>query len=342
MKKSESLVDELRSIVDRWQGKRILVLGDVILDEFIFGRTDRVSREAPVVIVRYDGNSYSPGGAANAAQNLAALGARVVPIGLIGRDEAGERLKMLLGDMGMPVRGLLPVRKRFTTAKVRVMAGDYHAQKQQIVRIDREQNTPISGQMEDRLLSIYGKELKRIDAVILSDYNQGLFTERIIRESIGTCRKSGIPVVADSRFGLNEFKGVTAATPNEIEASIASGIELTGNEALERIGRKLLGALSASSILVTRGKFGMSLFERRRKTRSVEVVGSPEATDVTGAGDTVASAVILTLASGGSMYTAMCIANIAASVVVMKRGTAVARVPEILGLIDRFERSVRR
>jgi rfaE bifunctional protein kinase chain/domain len=324
----------IRSILARWRGKRVLILGDMILDEFIFGRTDRVSREAPVVVVRYDRSSCGLGGAANAAQNVASLGGAAVPIGIVGRDEAGSKLRALLAGKGIPVRCLISSGERCTTSKIRVMAGDYHAQQQQIVRIDKEQNGVIAPETEQRLLTLFRKELRKADAVIVSDYHQGLFTDRMIRESIGLCRESGKPVVADSRFRLGRFTGVTSATPNEVEAASAAGVEIAGDVSIEKIGRRLLRRLASGSILVTRGKLGMALFEPRRRIKSVEVVGSPEATDVTGAGDTVVSAVALTLSAGSDMTAAMHIANMAASIVVMKRGTAVATQSELLSLIS--------
>jgi rfaE bifunctional protein kinase chain/domain len=205
-----------------------------------------------------------------------------------------------------------------------------------MLRIDKEQRAPLSGREQDLLMGLFEQELARADAAILSDYSQGIFTERTIARAIDLCRRGEVPVVADSRSRLSYFKGVTSATPNEVEASLSAGIELTGEEDLERIGRRLLRRLSCASILVTRGRFGMSLFERRKRPRSVSVVGSHEATDVTGAGDTVVSAVALTLAAGGQMEEAMQVANAAASVVVMKRGTAVATVPELLDVIRRL------
>ncbi len=331
--------DSLRAVVRGWRRKRVLILGDMILDEYVYGRTDRVSREAPVVIVRYDGSSYSPGGAANAAQNVAALGGKAVPVGIIGKDEHGMKLRELLRSRGLSVRGLLTVRNRVTTTKIRIMAGDFHAQRQQIVRIDREVDGPAGRATEERILKRLDREIAAADAVILSDYHQGFFTGRLIRETIGRCRRRSIPVIADSRYRLALFKGVTMATPNEVEAASAAGIELSRSSSPERIGRKLLETLRASSVLVTRGRFGMSLVEPGKRIRSVGVVGSPEATDVTGAGDTVVSAVALTLAAGGDMVTAMHIANIAASIVVMKRGTAVAEADEMQDRMDEIGRA---
>lgn len=339
MRRGGSDYGHLRRIVTAWKRKRIVILGDMILDEFIFGKTDRVSREAPVVIVRYDGSGWSPGGAANAAQNVAALGGAAVPVSVMGSDPSGEKLVELLRERGVATGGLMRGSGVRTTTKTRVMAGDFHAQRQQVVRIDREQGGIISPALEARVLSRFAREVARADAVLLSDYHQNLFTPRIIRESIRMCRAAHVPVVVDSRFRLNEFRGVTVATPNEVEAAGAALIELDDARALERAGRELLRRLSARAILVTRGKFGMTLFERGRRSVSIGVVGSTEATDVTGAGDTVAAAVALTLAAGSDMPSAMRIANCAAAIVVMKRGTAVATPAELLGVMDRIERS---
>lgn len=339
MAKQNPSIRELRTTLRSWRGKRIVILGDMILDEFVYGRSDRVSREAPVVIVRYDGSGYSPGGAANAAQNVAALGGVAVPIGVTGDDGEADRLAALLGERGIAVRSIVAAPGRMTTAKIRIMAGDYHAQRQQIVRIDRERHEPISSAVEKKIMRIFTREIGRADACILSDYNQDLFLERIIRHAIAACRGARVPVVADSRFRLRAFRGVTAATPNEIEAAHTARSTITDDLALEKVGRKLLRSLAASAILITRGRFGMSLFEARRPTRSIEVLGSSEATDVTGAGDTVAAAFTLTLAAGGSMRAAMHLANAAAARVVMKRGTAVTDVMEIEELLGEVERA---
>jgi rfaE bifunctional protein kinase chain/domain len=213
-----------RKIYRNWTDRKVIVLGDFILDEFIYGVTDRVSREAPVVIVRYERSEFLPGGGANAARNIAALGGKAIAVGMVGRDENGRVLKEVLREAGVSVRSLLTSPKRRTTAKTRVMAGDYHAQQQQIIRIDRENREFLNRLDEDRILRAFRREISRADAVILSDYQEGVFTGRLIREAIKTCRKSGLPVIADSRFRLNEFAGVTCATPNEVEAVSAAGL----------------------------------------------------------------------------------------------------------------------
>ncbi len=338
MKRLRPSFDDLRLAACAWLGRRVVVFGDMILDEFVYGRTGRVSREAPVVIVRYDGSEWMPGGAANAAQNISALGGVAVPVSVVGGDEAGARLRGILAARGMPRRGLVEARALRTTTKTRVMAGDFHAQRQQVVRIDREEEEPLSRRLEDRVLAALERELARCEAVLMSDYDQRLFSERVAIEAMRMCRARGVPVVVDSRRRLPIFRGAAAATPNEVEAARAAGLEPGDGAALERIGRRLLRTLAARSVLVTRGRFGMALFEPGKRTLAIDVVGSRAATDVTGAGDTVAAATALTLAAGGDMRTAMRLANVAASIVVMKRGTAVASTAEVLGTIDALER----
>ncbi|MDD3643062.1 MAG: PfkB family carbohydrate kinase [Candidatus Krumholzibacteria bacterium] len=327
----------IREAVRSWRGARILVVGDMMLDEYLFGRTDRVSREAPVVIVRYEGRSVAPGGAANAAMNVAALGGRASVFGLTGRDEQGRILRATLEGARVDCRGLIAAEGRDTTSKTRVLAGDYHAQLQQIVRIDREDRWDIPESVRRSLVHRIRREIGRCRAVILSDYGRGVLCESTIPVVIEGARDTGIPVVADSRFRLGSFRGVTTATPNEVEAAAAAGICPDEDGALERTGRTLLRRLGSDSVMITRGRFGMALFRRRRATETVGVVGSSEATDVTGAGDTVVAAVALSLAAGADMTTAMHAANIAASIVVMKRGTAVAAPGEVLSRLDAIE-----
>jgi rfaE bifunctional protein kinase chain/domain len=324
----------VRDTVRSWEGMKVLVAGDLILDEYICGTTDRVSREAPVVIVRYDESTWSPGGAANAATNVSALGGRALAAGVTGRDDTGKRLGAMLRSSGVDTSGIVAAAGRMTTSKTRVLAGDFHAQRQQIVRIDRETRAALSEALEERLLRAIEKKLHGCGAVILSDYGQGVFSGRVGSAAIKMASSAGIPVVADSRFALARLKGVTTATPNEVEAAEAAGIDPSGEHALERTGRRLLRLLGSKSILITRGRLGMALFEPRRKTVMVGVVGSPEATDVTGAGDTVVSAIALSLAAGATMVEAMKAANLAASIVVMKRGTAVTTPGEIISRTD--------
>jgi len=326
-------VKELLDALSKWKGRRVVVLGDLILDEFIYGTALRVSREAPVVIIRYDGNYFCPGGAANAVQNISSMGGLAIPVGVVGRDVDGRRLLKLFGK-GVDKRFIVRSNEMETTKKIRVMAGEYHAQRQQVVRIDKESVGFVSVKLEKELLSLLKAALKDADALLLSDYNQGIFTDTVIEETISMAKVKGIPVIVDSRFKLGKFKGVTIATPNELEAAHAVGSDVLDID-VEKVGRKLLKLMKARAVLITMGKEGMMLFERRKRTKKVGVIGTREATDVTGAGDTVSSAVTLSLASGLDFEVAMQLANISASIVVMKRGVATASIEEIMDRIER-------
>ncbi len=319
---------ELADLIKLIRGRRVVVLGDMILDEFIYGTAVRVSREAPVVIVRYDGDSFLPGGASNAAQNVAAMGGGSYAVGVVGDDDEGRRLMEILEERGVDTNGIVVSSGRYTTKKVRVMAGEYNAQKQQVVRIDKENGAPLDSSIEKELLRNYSRALKGAEAVLLSDYNQGVFSRRVAIDAIAMAKERGVPVVVDSRFQLACFKGATIATPNELEAAQAVGEDAINTE-IEMIGRKLLRLIRSEALLVTRGSEGMALFERRKRTKYVGVIGSSEATDVTGAGDTVSSAVALSLAAGMGFESAMHLSNVAASIVVMKRGVATASFDEI-------------
>lgn len=326
--------EAFRSICERWKSSRVVVLGDLILDEYIFGRTGRVSREAPVVIVEYDGTSYCPGGGANAAANVAAMGGKVSAVGIIGKDIPGAELREQLEGRGVSISGMIESGERKTVLKTRIMAGDFHSQRQQIVRIDRENKEYISAGDESSILNAFFKELSGAGAVILSDYDQKLLSSRVIREAVKKSHDIGIPVFADSRFRLTEFAGITAATPNEVELSEAAGIEPSDSGKIDEAAGLLIDKLELSSLIVTRGSYGMTLYRPGRDNFSIPVVGSNAATDVTGAGDTVVAVVALAAAAGADMETAMKIANAAASVVVMKRGTDVATPEEVYEILE--------
>lgn len=321
--------EDFRDLSRSWSGKKVVVLGDMILDEYIYGRTGRVSREAPVVIVEYDGTSYCPGGGANAAANISAMGGKGSAVGITGVDSAGKKLRTELEKRSVSVEGIISSENRDTVLKTRIMAGDFHAQRQQIVRIDRENKEYISGKDRERVLSAFSGEISDAGAVILSDYNQKILSGPVISSALEMIREKGIPVFADSRFRLNEFSGVTGATPNEVELSRTAGIELSEEGVIDGAAMEVMEKLGLESLIVTRGSCGMSLYRPGKEVLSIPVVGSRAATDVTGAGDTVVAVVALAAAAGADMETAMMIANAAASIVVMKRGTGVATPDEI-------------
>ena len=314
---------------------RLVVVGDLMADEFIYGQLDRVSREAPVLILKYDSTQIVPGGAGNAAANAAALDARVSVIGALGHDSAGNRLRAALAAQAN-VTGIARARGFITPVKTRILAGGVHSAKQQVVRIDRAggQVTPALARRVERALSV---ALRRADAVIVSDYGGGTVTPALWRRALAAARPKRPPVViVDSRYGLAGFSGMTACTPNESEVEALLGVKIDDDRTvLERAGRALLQRLGCRAVLVTRGSRGMALFEPNRPTDHIPIVGSDEIADVTGAGDTVIATFTLALASGASFAEAARLANHAGGLVVMKRGTATVSRPELLASVTR-------
>ena len=310
----------LRTLIDRFGRVRVLVAGDLIADEFIYGRLDRVSREAPVLILRYDSTEVLPGGAGNAAANAAALGARVDVVGVVGRDEAGDRLRDALPARG--TYGIVRARDFVTPVKTRILAGGVHSAKQQVVRIDRA-GSRIAPAVARRVETALARSLRLADVVILSDYGAGLVTPARWRRVLAAAGRRPPLVFVDSRYDLTEFDGITACTPNEPEVEALLGIRIGDDRAaLEAAGAELLRRLRCRAVLVTRGSRGMALFEPDRPPLHIPIVGSDEVADVTGAGDTVIATFALAVGAGASFADAARLANHAAGLVVMKRGTA--------------------
>jgi rfaE bifunctional protein kinase chain/domain len=318
-----------RHLLKRFRGVKIAVAGDLIADEFIYGQIDRVSREAPVLILRYDSTEIVPGGGGNAACNAAALGARVDVVGLVGRDDAGRRLLDAM-PRGARLGGIVRSGGRVTPVKTRILAGGVHSAKQQVVRIDRP-GSPVTPAQVRHVESSLGRIVHGVDAVILSDYGSGLVTPPMWQRVLAAAARKTPPIVlVDSRYALAGFAGMTACTPNESEVESLLGVRIGDDGAtLERAGRELLRRLRCRAVLVTRGSRGMALFEHGKPTDHVPIVGSDQVTDVTGAGDTVIATFTLALAAGASFSEAARLANHAGGVVVMKRGTAVVTVAEI-------------
>lgn len=317
----------LIELIDNFERQRIAVFGDLIVDQFIHGEIGRVSREAPVLILNYDSTEIVPGGAANAANNVAALGGRPVVIGLAGRDGAGTRL--LAAMDGMDVRGVSRPADYRTPTKTRILAGGVHSAKQQVVRIDRA-STPGSGEafrgaVEARLL----RAALRCDAMLVSDYGSRLVSPALV--AAARKKMAGrAPLLVDSRYALLKFRGMTTCTPNESEVEAMFGRRIGDDtRVLERSGRELLDRIRAEAVLVTRGSRGMALFERHKPTVHVPIYGSDQIVDVTGAGDTVIATMTLALAAGASFEEAARLANYAAGLVVMKRGTATVSAEEL-------------
>jgi len=319
------------SLIDQFQGKKICVIGDIIADIYIYGMPYKLSREAPVVVVKYEEEKLYPGSAGNTINNLLALGAQVFPLGCVGKDQVGQRLLSYFSKFrNIDMHGLLQ-HDGITVTKTRILAGDTHTTKQQVIRIDREDGREVPAYLKsvlkERLMAI-GPDM---DGFVFSDYEYGL----IDRETVeyGRMMAKGKAVVGDSRFNLRQFEGFTLITPNESEAYTLAGLD-PYRDNVEEMGRKIISFMEVEALLVTRGNKGMSLFLKNGEIHHIPISGTDEIADVTGAGDTVAAAVTLSLASGADFLTAAKIANHAAGIVVMKRGTAVAALDELRRAIE--------
>jgi rfaE bifunctional protein kinase chain/domain len=329
-----------QNLVDAFASRRLVVVGDIVADEFIYGRIARVSREAPVLILNYDSTEIVPGGAGNAATNAAALGGRVSLIGVIGtghQDEPGQRLLDALPS-GVDRRGLVKLAHYRTPVKTRILAGGIHSAKQQVVRIDRQNHFHLDAAMRQKIVARVDDAVGKADAVLISDYGSGLVTPLLVTRIVGRIRartrRRRIPVLIDSRFALFDYQGLTAATPNEAEVEQLLDIRIGDDlNVLERAGRTVLRRTRMRAVLVTRGSRGMALFEPGRPTVHIPIFGSDQVTDVTGAGDTVIATMTLALAAGASFYEAARLANYAGGLVVMKRGTAAVSPAELASAV---------
>ena len=322
-------LDGLGEILDAMRDRRVLVVGDWIADEYIFGETSRVSREAPVLIIRHVGRKIIPGGAGNAVLNLRALGAQPIPIGVIGAGTAAAEVIDELDRRGIDSGGVLRDPGRETIRKTRVMAGGPHGQKQQVLRIDREDPVPLSASVEDRLREAVRSRITGVHAILLSDYGYGTIAPSVRDEILRVARERRVPVCADSRYDLRAFRGVTYATPNEPEAEALWGRPIRDPADLRRAAEDLRGELDAEFLLLTRGREGMAIAERSGDFHEIPVWGTAEAADVTGAGDTVAAVSLLAIASGASPRDAARLATVAAGIVVQKHGAATTSPEEI-------------
>jgi rfaE bifunctional protein kinase chain/domain len=320
----------LRAVVGEFRHRTVVVVGDLIADEYLFGKPSRISREAPVLILRFTEREVLLGGAANAAHNARALGARVIPVGVIGRDAGGDEVLDLFARAGVPTDGIVAEAGRRTPVKTRIMAGGYQATRQQVVRLDREPTGDPQPMTEETLLDRLAALGARADAILVSDYGYGTITPRVFDRVRSIGLGTGAIVLADSRYDLPRFTDVTAATPNEAELGQLMGVAVDDERDVEKAGRQLLDRLRCRMLLVTRGSQGMALLERDGATTFIPIHGTDEIADNTGAGDTVISAFTLALASGASPVEAATLANIAGGIVVMKRGTATVSGAELM------------
>jgi len=314
----------LTGIVKGFKEHSVLVVGDIMLDHFIWGKVTRISPEAPVPVVDINNESLMLGGAANVLNNIVSLGGGALISGVIGHDEMGRRLVHELRELEVHTDGLIVEESRPTTVKTRVIA---HSQ--QVVRFDRENRIGIGRKTERLVLEYVESHAKEIGGIIVSDYAKGVVTARLIRDLVAMSERHGFVISVDPKVGnFRHYKGVTVVTPNNSEASQAAGIEIADDKSLQAAGKKLLDKFRCKAVLITRGEHGMSLFERGRKPVHIPTVAK-EVFDVTGAGDTVIAVFTLALASGASMAEAAMIANQAAGIVVGEVGTATVSADEL-------------
>ncbi len=325
-------------LIDRFSGLRIGVLGDLIADLYTYGQPVRLSREAPVMIIREEREELIPGGAANTIANLRALGATVIPVGIVGDDLVGERLLGQLVASGVDCRGVRILEDYRTVAKTRLLAGDMHTVKQQVVRIDREPTREPTPAEISALVSTLEELGGEVDAWVVSDYGYAAATPQAIEWVRSRSRRRGrrgVPTVADSRYRLRAFAGFTVVTPNESELCEATRLENPSSRELVAAARALGGELAGEALLVTRGNRGMLLLESGQDPLEIPIHGGADIVDVSGAGDTVASVLTLALAAGAGLPSACRLANVASGLTVMKRGAATVTPAELRGALRR-------
>ncbi|HZQ97108.1 MAG TPA: PfkB family carbohydrate kinase [Candidatus Sulfotelmatobacter sp.] len=335
MTKHPKEAERLKRIVEDFPNITVTVLGDLVADEFVFGEISRVSREAPVLILKHRERTVVPGGAANAANNLADLGVNVLPVGIVGEDEPGRLLLRYFRHKKIPVSGVLRDGAYTTVTKTRILAGMAHTARQQVVRVDREPQDVPNAHLTRELYLAARNYAHASDALLVSDYGYGAATPAIV----DTLRKKGrvgeVPIIVDSRYRMLQYSGVTAATPNEPEVEEALGIRIGESwEKLLAAGEEIIARMKLQSLVITRGRHGMVAFNHKHKPVDIPIFGSDQVADVTGAGDTVIAAFTAALAAGATTEEAAQVANYAGGIVVMKRGTATVSRDELLQAIE--------
>ncbi len=312
-----------------FRNKKIAVIGDLVADQFLNGTISRVSREAPVFILKHNDTITFPGAAANAAANVASLGGSPVLFGFIGGDQNGERLLGSLEEQCVGRKNVIVEHAVTTTTKIRVLAGQHYAARQQVIRIDYENAADIPAGSRDALIASFVASASEFDAIIVSDYGYGVVSSEIYAAAVGVAKQRNIPIVVDSRYRLETLKEATAATPNREEVENLVGPGFTDQDCAD-----LRRRLGCEALLVTNGNRGVSLFTADKDPDHIDAVGPTEPVDVTGAGDTVIAAFSLGLASGLTFADAAAAANHAGGIVVMKKGTATVTADELIASIE--------
>lgn len=341
-----AMKDTLSKIIAKLSQGRVLVVGDLVIDEMVYGATHRLSREAPVLILKHQRADIILGGGANAAHNVSKLNAkRTTIVGVSGKDYYCSLLMDALQRDGIDTAGLIQDEDRPTSTKTRISGIANHSVTQQIVRIDRESNAPISAKIENKMLDTLTRLAPEFDAMLLSDYGLGVFTPEVIAHCQTLRKKHGLIVAVDSQRDLAAFQGATVLTPNQPEAERNVGYDLDTPENVLRAGKDLLSKTNGESVLITRGESGMSLFERTENAGEPNVSNIPvfnhsEVFDVTGAGDTVVGTLTLALTAGASLLEASVLGNLAASIVVKRFGAATTNPQELQAALDSTDESL--
>jgi len=326
--------DRLRRIVHAFSQLTITAVADLVADEFVFGEISRVSREAPVLILKHRERTVLPGGGGNAIYNLADLGVNVFPVGVVGDDEPGRLLLQRFREKKIPIGGIFKIKGYTTVTKTRILAGMAHTNRQQVVRVDREPESVPDSNVERDLVLAAREYARASDALLLSDYGYGAVSPGIL-DQVRTAARS-IPILLDSRYRLLQYRNVTAATPNEPEIEEALGIKIGADfDRLLSAGKTVMERLRLQSLVITRGHDGMVAMSRRHKPVRIPIFGSDQVADVTGAGDTVIATFAAALAAGADNEAAARLANYAGGIVVMKRGTATVSCQELLAAIEK-------
>jgi rfaE bifunctional protein kinase chain/domain len=327
--------DRLKKIVEGFPNLTVTLLGDLVADEFVFGEISRVSREAPVLILKHRERTVVPGGAANAANNLADLGVNVLPVGIVGDDEPGRMLLKYFRHKRIPVSGVLKEKSYTTVTKTRILAGMTHTARQQVVRVDREPQQAPNSHLTRELYLAARNYAHASDALLVSDYGYGAATPAIVNALREKGRIGSTPIILDSRYRLTQYSGATAATPNEPEVEEALGVRIGQDwNKVVAAGEQIMVRMKLQSLVITRGRDGMVAFDQKHKPVDIPIVGSDQVADVTGAGDTVIAAFTAALAAGATTEEAAQLANYAGGIVVMKRGTATVSRAELLQAIE--------
>jgi len=331
-------IERWKKIVRSFPDISVTVLADLVADEFIYGEISRVSREAPVLILKHRERTVTPGGGGNAVMNLASLGVKVFPVGIVGEDEVGGLLLERFREKKIPTSRITRLDGHVTTTKSRILAGTSHSSRQQVVRVDREPAPLEEGHpILSKLVAAARKYATAADGFLVSDYGYGAATPELLQKVRSNGCLENKPVTLDSRYRMLDYAGITAATPNEPEVEEALQTRIgDDNERLFAAGKQVMKRMGLESLVITRGRDGMVAFEKNAAPVTIPIFGSDQVVDVTGAGDTVIATFTAALAAGADTETAARLANFAGGIVVMKRGTATVSNLELLSAIDHY------